>query len=922
MIIYYYYETTLINPLKDKRMQNRSRLLSFIFLALAITIGIITYFYTTISHIPFSQAAQRTETALANGNLVTLFHANVKKLRQLNEQFFGEIDSEIQAQIQNKTLFESLAYGPAHFYENAEDLFLSIHIDPEANQSHIAIILLGQFEQDDITESLRPHFHIKSSSEKGWIQLTPNPGSKETTPPCKNPNKKPAEKTYFLNITSNAAIVTESLKHGKRINDLFSHNTSAQQDLSEWKQLRTNQMASLMITRPEISAQALSGLSGMVAQKVFKKNEHIEQILVNTGLDLLSQGFNIHTRVISNDPTWVQSTKKEADQTLKDLITKSNTLSPTLATIVEGIKLDANQESMNTEIPIPFSTFSKLDLVAQEVIGQLFQMSPSQSSADQEEQLDTMLTNYDSNSIFLKPLPPHQLDKTKPTPLFVSGAFTANFGEARLNDKSFLELAINATMAVPEYDENSEPSAKLSLEIHDVINAEGKSVLRDERCLEEKDYWFAANHEPRTSGQIFQGALSVDKRIRLEKKADLFDVDKIKGSIHFKSPTKVKKVTLPLRAGEETETEHLRFLLTSIGERQISYRLTGDPSRLIEVRALNKDGAALQGGWSISSNHDKSVTKTFKGNIHSLELYFVEQWTNHHTPFELSDILKTAEQAYPRSTPFVTPTAIPIEKWQAYQKLDFNQLTLDSIDWFDSQYKKSLIGETHWQGAKLFVAHKPQQWGNNPTAILYIPMIPSLHEVLSALSYHLDTPVKEDGANEYFHKLTYPYQTPANKYVGSEFLADLPLANSTIYLQTGLKENQRLDELKGHFTFRIPTAIETQFLSLEDLWQGKKVSQSTITLDRVGRGSYSGYHLEVRGGLDKLVSVNGVDSNNQRIIAHPINFQDGGYWTLTIPFHEDLKAIEVITAKQQKVITWPFDLNPIYPEIKETAKKE
>jgi hypothetical protein len=86
-----------------------------------------------------------------------------------------------------------------------------------------------------------------------------------------------------------------------------------------------------------------------------------------------------------------------------------------------------------------------------------------------------------------------------------------------------------------------------------------------------------------------------------------------------------------------------------------------------------------------------------------------------------------------------------------------------------------------------------------------------------------------------------------------------------------------------------------------------------VRLTEVSRGTFPGYGLKIEGEISRLVNLHGLDAAGERVAAQPINFQDAGYWTMTLPFGKGIEQVELVLAQEQKIIEYPFDLSPVYP---------
>lgn len=457
---------------------------------------------------------------------------------------------------------------------------------------------------------------------------------------------------------------------------------------------------------------------------------------------------------------------------------------------------------------------------------------------------------------------------------------------------------------------------ELSLTVGAIRDTAGQQLLADERCLSANDLMGRSpNHKPETSSSHSQNEAWVWKYLRLKPDTAIDDIAAIQGQIAFTIPTRVRRFAVPLRAGETVEAAGLRFYLRRAGNDSITYQISGDRDKLLEVRALNQTGQVLRKGWTMQSGDDGPITQKFEGEPAAVELYIAEQRVSHRTEFLVAGLFKPVSKAADNAPKWFAPARIDASQWQDYAGLDMDQLAIDpKRDWAMWGSDIHAIAEADWPAMRMFITHKPQQWDNNPRAHLYLPMLADLPGVLSALSYRIDQPAVADGATKRFVRISYPYYSNSGEIVSKRKLQDRPIAAVNFPLATGLQPDQRLTRLKGALTVRLPLQTRSTRLDLSTLWQGRSVDGVRVTLTEVSRGMFPGYGLKIEGAIDKLVNLHGLTANGDRIQAAPINFQDNGYWTMTLPFNDGMKQLELITATQQQQFEFPFDTLPSYPE--------
>jgi hypothetical protein len=502
-------------------------------------------------------------------------------------------------------------------------------------------------------------------------------------------------------------------------------------------------------------------------------------------------------------------------------------------------------------------------------------------------------------------------------PLFSRGAFAADFKSIQPNKEGLLEIWLEGKVGLPEHkDRRFNDIGTLSMSVSSVQDATGKELLRDELGLGRNELMGRSpNHEEEINANHHQDHGWVWKHVRLIPDVSVEQIARIKGELSFILPSQVSRIEVPLKAGEAVEHAGLRFYLSAIKPSEISYQVSGLSEHLLEVRGLNKKGQVLQRGWKMSSTENGQSTQNFEGEVDALEIYVAERYFRRKTGFELTDLFRMPEKKEEKKSPeWLAPEQIESKRWHDYAALNLNGLKVDpKKDWNIWEKNITPIAEGSWAPIRMFITHTPKQWSNNPMAHLYFPQLLELPGVLSGLSYRVDEPAVKEGAPVQYHKASYWYNSNSGEVVVKHALGGQPIALNSITLQTGLADNQKLERLKGEVIFRLPQQTHSTKLALNDLWNGQTVDGVTVTVTGVSGGMFPGYGVKIEGNIEKLVNLHGLSSVGERVGASPVNYQTGGYWTMTLPFGKGIEEVELVTASAQEVLRYPFDFEPSYP---------
>lgn len=896
-------------------------------LVLVMLIGGAGVYLWQLSKVPFSAEAQTIEAALADGQLVMIGHANVSKLVDLHRLLVGEPDPAVLPLGEDRQeVLAALFNGPANLRVRLDQIFVAVHDTGEDAHVASSLLMSGNFDKDAVLSTYRRFNDVVAQSDGAWFELKaqPNPdmeGAECPQDPRAQARQRPAAPDY-LYISPRWILRVNDQAYGTQLIERMQAGAIAAQDLMRWQQYRSGQLASLMVMSIPETGRALGGMEGMLAQRAASEHTQVTGGALALSADLLALSLNVNLSLFSNDTAWKQDVTSKIRASLDGLKDDTRQVTPTLGKLLSRIQVAGQAEALEIDVALDAGVLDNIGQIFEEGLGGLLElgMSVNQHAEAGADQLQSNPKDYVSNAA-LANLPAMVLKPHESQPLFMQGPFAVDLNTVRMNDEGLLEVQIQGKVALPsgEGPFGGNRTGEVTMLIDAVTDAAGQDMRRDERCVKSVGrFGGTRNHEPETSQNLFQDHAQINKTVRLRPEAHVQDVQQIRGHISFAAPVAVQKFNVPLRAGASIEHGGMRFYLARIGERSVSYQVSGARERLVEVRALNREGKALRTGWRMSSSgkDDGRATQQFEGNIHALEVYVAGKNAEHKVAFELKNLFTVTRQDDRPVRVVLAPARIDARAWDAYAKLDMRKLGFDPKQWYVSGQDKTPVASKHWGGVSKYVTHTPAQWGNTPQAHIYYPMLPELPGVLSAFSYQIDEPAEKDGPTSHYVQVSYPYNTRSGEVVVKHSLAGKPLNAHSISFRTGLQENERLQELKGKLVFRLPTRTRSTQIALNELWQGKSINGVTVTLTEVGRGMFPGYALKIDGDLTRLVNLHGLDGEGKRVMANPINYQSDGYWTMTLPFGKGIETVELILAEKQKVMEYPFALRAEYPQPK------
>jgi hypothetical protein len=901
------------SPLRWKRWLAASLLL--ILLSLASAGGYTWYWLQR----PLPPAVAVAEKALFDNGLVVIGLVDVEKLVTLERDWFGGLDpNALPVDEKQQGLLKELFTGPAHFRENLKQVVFSANVQKGDKQGKQVMLLSGRFNADALLQTLRGSYKLKKLSDNRWSLTEKKRAKNKTKPVCKKDEQKPKKtKPFYVQVSPEWVMLFDDQAHGDKVWERLQANHVINQVDSRWRAYRQGQLASVMVMVPHKAGKAIGGMPGMMAQGAMGKAPEIKAVAASLGVEPLKAGLNANFHLASGDAAWIGEAEAKTRQQLVEMRQNSQAFSPTLSELFSRVSVASAADALEIDVGLDAQIFNDISQIMKEGMGSLFGAGMSSGGGRGEvaaERIDENPQRY--ADLNLKGLPPFKDKYSSQPPLFSRGEFAVDFKSIQPNKGGVLEIWLEGKVGLPEHqDRRFNDIGKLSMMVNSVQDAAGKELLRDELCISRNELMGRSpNHEEETNANHHTDHGWVWKHVRLIPGVNVEQIARIKGELNFIMPSQVRRFDVPLKAGEAVEHLGLRFYLSGIKPSEISYQVSGLNDHLLEVRGLNSKGQVLRRSWKMSSMDDERTTQSFEGEVKALEIYVAERFFRRKTGFELTNLFRAPEKKEEGKKPqWFAPERIEAKRWHEYAALNMDALKVDpKMDWQIWDKNINPIAEGSWSPIRMFITHTPKQWGNNPMAHIYYPQLNELPGVLSGMSYRVDEPAEKEGATVHYHQASYWYDSDSGEVVVKDAIEGQPIALNNITLQTGLGDNQKLERLKGEIIFRLPTKTRSTRLALNDLWNGQTVDGVTITVAEVSGGMFPGYGLKIEGEIEKLVNLHGLSSAGERVVASPVNFQTGGYWTMTLPFGKGVEEVELVTASAQEVLRYPFDFVPEY----------
>ena len=903
-------------------------------LGILLFIGLIAgtgYLYFVPTNI--SKFAERVETAISGPELIAIAYFDTHKMQRILNFIEGTPDpSEIQKQETSSDTAMSKLYDGSFFLNHDLNFVMgSIHRFQEQNIQ--TLYISANDSTDPFMNAFKNHFSLEPVPNfPNWFSVKAKdlqkPGELNPCPVDPKSEKQDSAKSphsiKFLYASNKIILLSNELTYANSLLTKIANKETNQPHL-EWTEYRKQKLAAFMVINPKASAESASGMESYLAKKYLEKNSSIQALAGSLNIDLVQKNLGLDLSLFSKDSKYKEETLTAIEKYKTDVIADSAKFSKTLTEFLSGVKTQNSEDRLSISFSVGAGAPQKLRSILEEVLTSAFQPLNIQMSDQNpsEEKIQDKPIDYKTNQAFQNFLKGSIKDDSNLGAHFMEGPFLASAYEMKFNQKQELQLVVQGKIAVPkELIENltgnlTDRQITASLMIESVNSNNQKSVLVDERCVDKNTMMGSSlNHEAETFISSIQNeTISINKALRLLANTQLEDIQEIKGKLSIQAPTVVQSFPLALKVEEAIEQKNFRFFISKLTPDSVTYTISGEREKLLEVRAYNKDGKALRNAGKFEINRSGKITQSYHGKIQKLEIFVAQEFVEHSKAFLIKGPLKgkIENKELLKTRP---PQAIHKKTWDQTKGLNASTLKTDPNDWNIYSGSKSPRASQSLGNIQLYLTHTTEGWDNQPKLHIYHPFIPELSEVMSALTLNLEaklaTVPAETKKLQQIHLLKYSYAIPSGEPVIQHRVLNQAYLLQNVLLNLDLKEGQKLESLQGSLKFHLPTKISSQKLTLDQLWKSVEVSGMKITLEKIDLSFMKGSHIRIEGNLEKLVNLYIKDSRGQLWKSDQTFIQRDGSVTLVLPLVEGVAEYELFLVDAGYLVEVPVGMRVGY----------
>ncbi len=579
-----------------------------------------------------SQEQLVASNALATRDLVGLAHLDVDRGLQLQERLFGAPDPDALLS-GDDSLWDSLVEAGIDPAAQIDDAIIALYADetdPDA-EAGWGVVITGSLDAESVRTWLTSRYDVERFDTEtatihfGWL----DEATCEPVPP------------KAARIGSSHVAIADA----DRIDAVWERLETAapaEVPIDDWLAMTEEQLLTIGVMNPTGMGHAAGGMTGMMLAAAGQAATPAEALYFGIAPQLVPPGVVLSGSITSDDSMFLDMTNTAAMGWLTEAKEKTAD-KPEVLAMIERISFSLEERTFTAGIRFDTDVDEEIQRLASGLMGGVVSVSSGMPDGyvpeDQVNEDPMQFGNVAATS--LRPF--EDFGDSFHPPQWQGGPFALGITRVVAGDDG-LQLTIRGEgRGLP----NLGSRAKLvRMRIDDVTDEQGASLLPLRACGPTSAREWAES-SPVTTGSRFVGTelvkfptVSIQKSITLADGSNAGDVARIKGNIEFQMPVEIQamRIAMPVE-GQLVETKDLRVLFQGGTEHSISYQLSGDKSRLLEVRALNAAGQVLEtGGASWTGGFfggSENVSIDVQGTIASIELIIADRTETLSYSFEI-----------------------------------------------------------------------------------------------------------------------------------------------------------------------------------------------------------------------------------------------------------------------------------------------
>ena len=854
------------------------------------------------------------ENAIVTPGTIAIASMDISHIRRIDDMFKGVKDPspiKLPKKVTSKpvkSLLEKLKKQGINLYSTTNYALATINV--AQTKPAYNFVLFGQYSQSKLKQAIQ-QTHLVEESAEGYLLITPNADDPNKNDPCAVPIKNSSLKQQALHIQNNR-ILLSSPEMMPVVLKRLSTKARASVSLTKWRAFRKDKVVAGAFMAPKEAKKGAVDLpSALLLGAV--SSQPLTDVYGGAVISILpSPGLTILVNAHSSNTTWPLEIKTKYDAWLAEMLSELKDM-PTLASLFDSLTVQADGNVLRFKTVATKTTLDNLEKVPGEffkaVLSNIsFGDDKGAAGAEKiinEEDLKKYLPRFDFSSLgsfddksaFYKP------DQ-------VVGPFGIRLKKIGLleTDASVVELKINVEGKGYEnvFDDPIHKSHELpgaSLLVTSVEDKEGNDLLREELCGKTRNLVASSLTTTRdkeyVDGKWISKSLKIsgEKSVRLKQLVLLSQVANIKGKVVIRvaTQTSIKSLKRPFKK-KIIEVNNVRMFFRKSNANTVKYDLSGDTTRIMEVRAKNSSGQYLANSGSSASDYEgvKTISKYFRGKVASIELVVADQVKSEEYPFNINQI--TPRYGIKGGKQVGMMTTSKKRFLREYAKVNYKNECKD---------KQKIKAGAFLVCLNKFGKQRGTQIGGEFEVIG--PAEEALQNDLSAGVLSIDTVQTESGEKISFDKNTmvdfnYKFDTNYNEKKKEWQITNRRLQASNVGILTNeeILKDKKIAKINGTLTIRIPKIPKYMEFYADQLGV-IKTNKDGITANIAAYEDWSTY-IDIQGTANKVMRFMPIASNGTVLNTDNdrLNLKKYNTWGMST---EDKEKLEGLPKKWQGMIT-------------------
>ena len=890
------------------------------------------YFTNKLLSTDLPSSVSDVESALFSSQKQSmLMHGNLQQLRTLLSVVDdSNLDEKSVTALSKVPLLE--VFSDSKSLLTATDIVTAGASLNTKNQSWTTV-LQGDYTSIDLNAELEKTYSIEPV-DNGVLKLTLQPvGITDNGSDIECPIEEGSDASLtslasvsvFALLNSTQIVFASSAQGIASFTKVFGRNEAViDPKLVNWQEYRSGSLFAMSIFDEDILKR---DFIGMAASGGLLGGESYDSLGIKTSVLPIKQALQLSFDANVNNDQVADKLAKNIQDGLDELQDEHENSFPAVIDLLSRISVESD-DALHLTATLDKNTVTELENVVSDFFSMMFSGSVgSQRQAEgapSVEQLDKYAWDFALNEKVFEstPLPVDNFTsflpvaKNENVSIFMDSvginaisAFDAELGEA-------LQLSIEAKRAMPLGDAFfgwSSSGIKQSLSITGVFDNDGNELMVDERCVKAR-FNRDLNHQPSNSTNYSNGVVITQKTVRLIDVADATNIDTVNGRYDLTAPVDVMSESVSLNR-PDVAWEGGSFTLSDINDGQVTYVLSDEDDRLLDVRGLNAKGQVLSMGSGMSAG--KQFTKTFKGQVASLQLFIAGRFESQSFDFTIDSIIPTPVTKKATNSPLNTigepvlfnkrnegifSKVIPFSRTNdkdansLKNKLSWRSVSLDASE-------SNEIGRVSTKSSEIFFLHdEKSSWNHELKGVVMLPFDDALQFTDGLVSASLML----DGNDSRTSNVAISRSTVNGKATPEISLLDLDYSIGSFTVPFK-EQRSKIKKIEGVLEYTLPTKIMMNSIDLvnrTDINSGGLVFKS-YDFGWNGRVVYRLSDALAKAYFIKLTTIDGAESKGKIVVSKDIK---------TVEFETVAQAqkMDFYFIEDSHIVSENFIFEPVY----------